>query len=163
MEDIRQNGRILSEALQKINKSAIKGDKLFPANSIIFATSATIGEHALITKEFLSNQRFTCIYPKKDFIEKINMKFMYYYSYFIDDWCKNNINIAGFASVDMVGFKKISIPIPPLSIQQDIVEKLDKFEELINKSLPEEIEARRKQYEYYREKLLTFEPAENFN
>ena len=42
------------------------------------------------------------------------------------------------------------------SIQQSIVEKLDAFESLIS-SLKEEIALRQKQYEYYREKLLTFE------
>ena len=52
--------------------------------------------------------------------------------------------------------KNISIPIPSLAIQQSIVEKLDAFESLIS-SLKEEIALRQKQYEYYREKLLTFE------
>lgn len=51
---------------------------------------------------------------------------------------------------------KILIPIPSLSIQQSIVEKLDAFESLIS-SLKEEIALRQKQYEYYREKLLTFD------
>lgn len=51
---------------------------------------------------------------------------------------------------------EILIPIPPLSIQQSIVEKLDAFESLIP-SLKEEIALRQKQYEYYREKLLTFD------
>ena len=50
---------------------------------------------------------------------------------------------------------EILIPIPPLAIQQSIVEKLDAFESLIS-SLKEEIALRQKQYEYYREKLLTF-------
>ncbi|MDE3964307.1 restriction endonuclease subunit S, partial [Glaesserella parasuis] len=61
MEDIRENGQILSSALQKVSVHAIKGGKLFPANSIIIATSATIGEHALITVPYLANQRFTNI------------------------------------------------------------------------------------------------------
>lgn len=55
-------------------------------------------------------------------------------------------------------FKKIKIPIPPLTEQERIVTILDKFEALVNEELPAEIAARRKQYEYYREKLLTFEP-----
>ena len=55
-------------------------------------------------------------------------------------------------------FKKIKIPIPPLSEQERIVTILDKFEALVNEELPAEIAARRKQYEHYREKLLTFEP-----
>ena len=52
------------------------------------------------------------------------------------------------------------IPIPPLSEQQRIVSILDRFEALttdLQSGLPAEIEARRQQYEYYRNKLLTFE------
>jgi type I restriction enzyme S subunit len=54
---------------------------------------------------------------------------------------------------------KVKIPIPPLEEQERIVAILDKFDALVNDisvGLPAEIEARRKQYEYYREKLLTF-------
>lgn len=158
MEDIRSNGKILSNSIQKINQEAIKGGKLFPANSIIIATSATIGEHALITTEYLSNQRFTCYYPKKAYKEKVNMKYMYYYSYLLSEWCKNNTNVSGFASVDMTRFRKLQIPLPPVSEQERIVSILDKFEALVNEELSAEIDARRKQYEYYREKLLAFEP-----
>jgi len=51
------------------------------------------------------------------------------------------------------------IPIPPLSEQQKIVTILDKFDTLTNsisEGLPKEIELRQKQYEYYRDLLLTF-------
>jgi type I restriction enzyme S subunit len=43
MEDIRENGKILSSSMQLISQDAVKGGKLFPANSILVATSATIG------------------------------------------------------------------------------------------------------------------------
>lgn len=58
---------------------------------------------------------------------------------------------------------KIKIPIPPLEKQKHIVSILDKFEKLTNDisiGLPAEIDARRKQYEYYRNKLLTFKELE---
>jgi type I restriction enzyme S subunit len=51
------------------------------------------------------------------------------------------------------------IPIPPIEVQQRIVEILDRFETLVNdltQGLPAEIEARKQQYEYYRNQLLSF-------
>lgn len=155
MEDIRENGRILNSALQKISKSAVKGGRLFPANSIIIATSATIGEHALISIPFLANQRFTNLSLKPDFKDKLDMHFIYYYCFNLCDWCKNNTTMSSFASVDMVGFRKFPIPIPPLEIQQKIVKTLDKFTEL-EATLEAELGLRKKQYAYYRDKLLTF-------
>ena len=54
----------------------------------------------------------------------------------------------------------LEIPVPPIEIQNKIVKILDRFQELLSDTkglLPLEIEQRRKQYEYYREKLLTFD------
>lgn len=56
--------------------------------------------------------------------------------------------------------ENLIIPIPPLEKQKEIVEILDKFDTLVNdlsEGIPAEIEMRTKQYEYYRNKLLTFE------
>lgn len=57
---------------------------------------------------------------------------------------------------------KAQIPVPPIEEQERIVGILDRFDALCNdltSGLPAEIEARTKQYEYYRDKLLTFESA----
>ena len=162
MEDIRENGRILNDSIQHITPQAVKGGKLFPANSIIVATTATIGEHALITVDSLANQQFTCLSKKVNRYNELDMKFFYYYMFVIDEWCKNNTNVSGFASVDMNKFKKLMIPIPPIEEQERIVAILDKFDSLVNdisEGLPAELTARRQQYEYYRNKLLTFDEA----
>ena len=163
MEDIRQNGRILSDSIQHITSSAVKGGRLFPANSFIIATTATIGEHALIIADSLANQRFTNLQVRKSLIDKVNIKFLYYYMYIVGAWCKNNTNVSGFASVDMKKFKKLLIPIPSISKQQRIVAILDKFEVLVNdlsQGLPAEVAAVQEQYEYYRNKLLSFSRAD---
>lgn len=66
---------------------------------------------------------------------------------------------AGIQHPNMKAVLTMQIPIPPLLEQERIVSILDKFDALVNDisiGLPAEIDARRKQYEYYREKLLTF-------
>ena len=160
MEDIRENGRILSESIQKITPQAVKGGKLIPKNSIIFATTATIGEHALaIADSFLMNQQFTSFTIRELLKDKLDIKFVFYYFFKICEWCKQNTNSSSFPSVDMAKLKKVKFPIPSPQTQQKVVEILDKFDTLVNsitEGLPREIELRRKQYEYYREKLLNF-------
>lgn len=164
MDDIRKNGRILSESSQHITEAAIKKSGLFPANSIIVATSATIGEHALITTDFLCNQRFTCLSLKPKYKSKINMKYLFYYAFKLDEFCKKNTTKSSFASVDMSKFYDFEFPLPPLPVQERIVNVLDNFDAIcsdLNIGLPAEIDARKKQYEYYRDRLLSFDAAVN--
>ncbi|MGG2409346.1 restriction endonuclease subunit S [Helicobacter pylori] len=161
MEDIRENGRILKDSIQHITPKALKNKKLFPKNSIIISTTATIGEHALLIVDSLANQQFTFLSKKANCDLALDMKFFFYQCFLLGEWCKNNTNVSGFASVDMAAFKKYKFPIPPLEIQQEIVKILDQFSILttdLQTGIPAEIEARKKQYEYYREKLLTFKP-----
>ena len=66
---------------------------------------------------------------------------------------------SGVPHVRVKEFESFGVPIPPLEEQESIVAILDKFDTLtnsINEGLPHEIELRRKQYEYYRDKLLSF-------
>lgn len=156
MEDIRQNGRILSDAIQHITPAAIKGKGLFPANSIIIATTATIGEHALVIADSLANQRFTNLAVRKSLSACLLPKFVFYYMFVIDEWCKKNVNAGNFASVDMKRFKKLEFPLPPIKVQTEIVRILDKFTSL-EAELEAELDCRKRQYEYYRDKLLSFE------
>ena len=73
-------------------------------------------------------------------------------------------NSTELVKINLGEIPKIKIPIPPLSKQKEIVAILDKFDALVNDistGLPAEIAARKKQYEYYRNQLLTFVRAEN--
>ena len=156
MEDIRMNGGVLKDAIQHITPKAIKGKGLFEAGTIIMATTATIGEHALLIADSLANQQFTNFKVRKSLENKLLPKFVYYYFFIIDEWCKQNVNVSSFPSVDMERLKKQSFPLPPLSVQQRIVEILDKFTEL-ETELETELDCRKRQYEYYRNKLLSYE------
>ena len=159
MEDIRANGNVLNDSIQKVSIDGIKGGKLFEANSLIVATSATIGEHALVTVTFMCNQRFTCLTRKPAYRNSLDMKFVSHYASKLDEYCLENTNQGGFASVSMPAFKSFPIPVPSLATQQKVVDILDRFDALttsLTDGLPAEIEARKAQYEYYRDRLLDF-------
>ena len=158
MEDIRENGGILSDSIQHITESEVKGEP-FPANSIIIATSATIGYHALVTQEFLANQRFTCLLAGGGISGLFIPKFLYYYCFKLDEFCRQNTLQGNFASVDMPKFKKFKFIILSIKRQKEIISILNNFNTLTNslsQGLPKEIEQRQKQYEYWREQLLNF-------
>ena len=73
---------------------------------------------------------------------------------------KSKTQNAPKANLNSTWMREFKISIPPLQEQERIVKILDKFDKLINdisEGIPAEIEARRKQYEYYRNKLLSFE------
>ena len=106
-----------------------------------------------IKGKYSLHQRAYRFKPKKI----LATKFLYHYMKvtFYNYVCGNSVS-SSVSSLRKPKLMVYPIPIPPLSIQQSIVEKLDAFESLIS-SLKEEIALRQKQYEYYREKLLTFE------
>lgn len=82
------------------------------------------------------------------------------YLYYLMQDKKYNLPPTGIPQLTIPMLKKIKVILPSIYIQNKIVEVLDRFQELIENSrglLPEEIEKRQKQYEYYRKKLLTFE------
>ena len=89
---------------------------------------------------------------------KIKPKYFYYFMKTID--LKSLSTNSTRPSLTQSILNKIEINVPPIAIQNKVVEVLDKFQSLLSDTqglLPEEIEQRQKQYEYYREKLLTFD------
>lgn len=165
LEDIRQNGRLLDDAIQHVSLSAVKGGKYIKSGSLIISTTATIGEHALVNIDCLTNQQITSFTIKENMFNKINIKYIFYYFFKFGKWCVNNANNCG--NLPIIGLRKLNnylIPIPILEEQNHIVSILDKFDKIVNdltEGLPAEIEARQKQFEYYREKLLTFKEKVN--
>lgn len=162
MEDIRENGRVLNTALQKVSESAVKGGKLFPANSIILSTTATIGEHALVQVEHLSNQQLTNFSIKEEFLKCLDIKFAFHYFFLIGNQIKKSANFSSLPIVSSKDLKKIQMPIPPLPVQTEIVKILDALTALTSE-LTSELTLRRKQYEYYRETLLSPDNLEQLN
>ena len=139
--------RITEEAIA--NSSA----KLIPENCIIVAMYGATAAKVAINKIPLTTNQACCN------LEIDNGKALYK---FVFHWlCKeyHNLKAMGEGSQNNINSQKVKgypIPVPPLSEQQRIVSILDTFEASIQ-NLEAQLKEREKQYEYYRNKLLTFE------
>ena len=126
MEDIRDSGRKLEEAKQYVTKDAIKGGGLFEAGSFILATTATIGEHAVLIVDSLANQRFTNLKIRKSLSNRLLRDYFFYYLFVIDDYCKATTKTSTFPAVSMELLKNCHVVFPLVQEQQAIVDYLDK-------------------------------------
>jgi type I restriction enzyme S subunit len=134
--------------------------KYIPKNSVLIALAGqgkTRGKVARTRVELTTNQSLAALIFDKT---TINPDYIFHY---MKTQYKNLRQISsGSGTRGGLNLQLISnykIPIPPLSEQERIVSILDKFDTLttsISEGLPKEIELRQKQYEYYRDLLLTF-------
>ncbi|WP_155973987.1 restriction endonuclease subunit S [Streptococcus ruminantium] len=93
--------------------------------------------------------------------ESLNSRYYWHFSKSDLYWnqANNLVSKAGQPQFNANSLKKVKIPVPPLDIQSRIVQVLDNFDTVCNDlsiGLPKEIELRQKQYEFFRDKLLTF-------
>lgn len=121
----------------------------FPAVTI--AARGTIGYAEYRDYPYYPIIRLLSVIPKD--ISIIETKYIYY--------ClqgrKYSVSVSGIPQLTMPELKKVIIPVPPIEVQREIVRILDNFTELTA-----ELTARKKQYEYYRDKLLTFKEKDAY-
>jgi type I restriction enzyme S subunit len=127
---------------------------LYSEESVLIPRKGSIGNIFYVNKPFWTVD--TIFYTRIN-ADTIKPKFFYYYLKTLD---LKEMNFAGgVPSLTKTILDKIVIPTPPLVIQQEIVSILDNFTQL-EAELEAELEARRTQYEYYRNELLNFEGKE---
>ncbi|WP_312356976.1 restriction endonuclease subunit S [Empedobacter sp.] len=128
---------------------------------MLFTYVGTIGEIALINE----NDKYY-LAPNVSRIRFENSKllpsFMFYYfktDFFVRNQINKYLSNSSMKNLTMENIRKFMVPIPPLEEQERIVNLLDQFDAAqtaIEEELTKEIKLRTQQYEYYREKLLTF-------
>jgi type I restriction enzyme S subunit len=127
---------------------------------VIARSGANAGLVSYWNEEMFLTDAFS-IHPNHSLV---NTKFIYYYLKNKQDEIHLMKKGGGVPHVRASDFEIYSVPILPMKEQNRIVSILDKFDALVNDisiGLPAEIEARKKQYEYYRNQLLTFAPIQN--
>lgn len=126
--------------------------------TLVALVGATIGKVAFLPFEAAINQNIAGVYPKN--IHELNPSYVYYACTLLYPKFLALTQGSKLAMANMSFVRSLKIPVPSLEVQNRIVFVLDNFNALctdLSSGLPAEIEARQKQYEYYRDKLLEFE------
>lgn len=157
-----QTKRVITENWININNAPSRAQQIVKEGDILFGTTRpTLMRYSMVNSDFdnqICSTGFCVLRACKNIV--IN-KWIYFMISSINFFNFVNINQkgAGYPSIPDKEVFNFVIPIPPLSEQQRIVSILEKFESLVNDltaGLPAEISAVQEQYEYYRNKLLTF-------
>lgn len=157
---------------KQLNKSLLTDDGTYPAynggqfesgrtdrynvdenTTIISQGGASAGFVNFITTKFWANAHCYFLLPDKKII---NNKYLYHFIKMKQNNLMESQYGSGIPALKVDSISKIKIPIPPLEIQEEIVKILDKFTDYVTE-LTTELTLRQKQYNYYRDKLLSFE------
>lgn len=160
-KDIRifdKTDKVNDEALRLINNRSN-----LEVNDILFSGTGTVGRTAIVQEPPNNWNIKEGVYVIKPKTKKINPFYLLYLlqSNVIKKKYEGKIVGSPVISLPMYELRKLLIPLPSLEVQEQIVSILDRFDTLVKdlkSGLPAEIALRRKQYEYYRDRLLTFKP-----
>lgn len=158
--DTKAGVKYITETKEKITKEGASKSRYVKKGDFILSNSMSFGRPYILAVDGCIHDGWLSISA----FENVLISDYFYYilnSAKVQQEMKMKASFGGAVqnlNVDIV--KSLEIPIPPLPEQRRIVAILDHFETLVNDlsvGLPAELEARRKQYEYYRDKLLTFD------
>ena len=147
----------------KITEQGLKNSsaKMIPENCVIVAMYGATAGKVAINKIPLTTNQACCNLE----IDETKALYRYVFHWLSKEYLSlKALGQGSQSNINAQTVKQYPIPIPPLEVQQRIVNVLDNFDAIcsdLNIGLPAEIEARKKQYEYYRDMLLTFAAADD--
>ena len=157
-----KNGRLDLHDVKYVDKSdfsKLERSKLH-IGDMLFTYVGTVGQVAIVDEEdkYYLAPNVALIRCDKEVLLPQYMKYYFQTTQFWDKQIRRLLQSSSMQNIPMEKIRKFEIAVPPLDVQNRIVNVLDNFERIcsdLNIGLPAEIEARQKQYEYYRDKLLT--------
>ena len=156
-----QNINALYETDKYISEEDFRKFKITPQSGDVFMTRiGSIGVCAVVDRDepLAYYVSLALLRPDTEVLNSGYLKYVIESAYGRKELRKRTLVNAVPIKINKDDIGKIQIPIPPLPVQREIVRILDNFTELtaeLQEKLTEELTARKKQYEYYREKLLT--------
>ena len=158
----RENNSITGTIEINALNAPSRAQKIVKENDIIFATTRPTQQRlALISKEFSDEIASTGYCVLRANTKIVLPKWLFYFLSTINfkNYVEENQSGSAYPAISDSKVKEFRIPVPEITIQQRIIEKLDKFYSLTNSllhGLPKEINNRTKQYLYYQKELLNF-------
>ena len=158
----RENNNITGTIEINALNAPSRAQKIVKENDVIFATTRPTQQRmASITKEFSGEIASTGYCVLRANTDIVLPKWLFYFLSTINfkNYVEENQSGSAYPAISDSKVKEFRIPVPDVTIQQSIIEKLDKFYSLTNSllhGLPKEINNRKKQYLYYQKELLNF-------
>ncbi len=156
--DTSHGSKYVNSTAQRVTQEGAKKSRILNKGDFIMSNSMSFGRPYILGISGAIHDGWASI---SGFGEKLNSDYLYHYlsSNNVQNYWAGKINSGSVSNLNADIIKSLPLPIPEFSEQEKIAEVLDKFETLTNsisEDLPREIELRQKQYEYYRDLLLSF-------
>lgn len=156
--DTSHGSKYVNSTAQRVTQEGAKKSRILNKGDFIMSNSMSFGRPYILGISGAIHDGWASI---SGFGEKLNSDYLYHYlsSNNVQNYWAGKINSGSVSNLNADIIKSLPLPIPEFSEQEKIAEVLDKFETLTNsisEGLPREIELRQKQYEYYRDLLLSF-------
>ncbi|MEV5144488.1 restriction endonuclease subunit S [Streptomyces sp. NPDC052727] len=161
--DIANGMKVVSAPSRRLSTAgaASMAKVMVPARSLLVTCiGADMGKTVINEHECVTNQQINSIIPTREIVVD--------YFYHLLTSMRDRLRAQGERSggtmplINKTDFSKIEVPVPSLAVQEAVASKLNEINALISDisiCLPGELNARRKQYEQYRDRLLTFKEA----
>ena len=153
--DTTADSKYIERTAQKITPEGAEKSRVLKCGDFVMSNSMSYGRPYILKISGAIHDGWASI---SDFESILTPNFLYYYlsSNPVQDYWDGKINSSSVSNLNSDIIKSLPIPIPPLPVQTKIVKILDALTALTSE-LTSELILRRKQYEYYREKLLNID------
>lgn len=156
--DVAPNAKYITKSKEKITTEGAKHSRYLRKGDFILSNSMSFGRPYILSIDGCIHDGWISMSGFGDFVDS-NYLYQILNSYIVQSYWKSKANNGGaMTNLNSEIVSNTIIPIPIFQRQQEIVSILDTFESLIS-NIKQELDARKKQYEYYREQLLTFRPS----
>lgn len=156
--DTSPGNKYINKTLQKVTVEGAKKSRILNPGDFVISNSMSFGRPYILRITGAIHDGWASI---SGFGERLNPDYLYHYlsSKNVQNYWESKINSGSVSNLNVDIIKKLPVPLPDKHQQERISMLLDKFDTLgnsVSEGLPREIELRRKQYEYYRDLLLSF-------